>query len=173
MPADDGGLTVGGQRDGVALSGTSNRICADQLIGVLGPDSPAAAVDPRRPDVRVVFNAAHDGGAAVGGQRDGEALSGVSNRAGADQLGAPDSPAARVDPRRPSVQVVKRPAHDGGVAVGGQRNGGALSGVANRAGADQLVARLGPDTIAAGEDPRRPAVRVVGRPAHDGGVAVV
>ena len=66
MPAHDGGLTVGRKRDGVALSGTSNRICADQLIGVLGPDSPAAAVDPRRPDVRVVFNAAHDGGAAIG-----------------------------------------------------------------------------------------------------------
>jgi hypothetical protein len=84
----------------VALSGTSNCVCADQLIGLRGPDSSAAAVDPRRPVVRVVFNAAHDGGAAVGGQRDGNALSGVPNRADANQLGPPASPAARVDPRR-------------------------------------------------------------------------
>jgi hypothetical protein len=45
--AHDGGVAIGRQRDGVALSGTSNRVCADQLIGLLGPDSPAAAVDPR------------------------------------------------------------------------------------------------------------------------------
>jgi hypothetical protein len=45
------------------------------------------------------------------------------------------------------------PTHDGGVAVGGKRDGGALSGVANRTAADQLVAVLGPNTAAAGEDP--------------------
>jgi len=50
-PADDGGIAVGRKRNGVALSGTSNRVCTDQLIGLLGPDSPAAAVDPRRPAV--------------------------------------------------------------------------------------------------------------------------
>ena len=30
-PADDGGIAVGRKRNGVALSGTSNRVCADQL----------------------------------------------------------------------------------------------------------------------------------------------
>src|ERR1019366_1695963 len=81
--------------------------------------------------------------------------------------------AARVNPRRPSVPIVKRPAHDGGVAVVGQRDGGALSDASNRTAADQLVALLSPNTIAAGVDPRRPSVPVVKRPAHDGGVAVV
>ena len=72
----------------------------------------------------------------------------------------------------PAVRVVFDPAHDGGVAVGGQRDRDALTGVSNRAGADQLASLLGPDAAAAGEDPRRPGVRVVSRPAHDGGVAV-
>jgi len=91
-------------------------------------------------------------------------LSGVSNRSGTDQLGTPDSPPARVDPRRPSVQVVKRSAHDRGAAVGGQPDGDTLGGVANRAGADQLFAQLGPDIAAARVDPRRPSVQVVKSP---------
>ena len=37
-----------------------------------------------------------------------------------------------------------------------------------RAGFDQFAALLGPDTAAAGEDPRGPDVRVVARPAYDG-----
>jgi hypothetical protein len=48
----------------------------------------------------------------------------------------------------------------------------ALKGASNSAGADQLVALLRPDTATTGEDPRRPDVRVVARPAHDSGVAV-
>ena len=56
--------------------------------------------------------------------------------------------AAGVDPRRPGEPVVGKPAHNGGVAVGGRRDGGTLSGASNRAGADQLAALLGPDTAA-------------------------
>ena len=85
---------------------------------------------------------------------------GASHRAGADQLVAllgPDTAAAGEHPRRPGLAVVGPPAHDGGVAVGGQRDGQALAGASNSAGADQLVALLGPDTAAAGEHPRRPA----------------
>jgi hypothetical protein len=37
-------------------------------------------------------------------------------------------------------------------------------------GADQLAALLGPATAAAGEDPRRPSVRLVANPTHDSGV---
>ena len=85
----------------------------------------------------------------------------------------PNTAAARVDPRRSDEPVVGIPAHDDGVAVGGQRDGVALAGVSNRAGADQLAALLGPDSPAAGVDPRRPDVGVVSsNPAHDGGVAI-
>ena len=51
-----------------------------------GPNTAAARVDPRRPDDPVVGNTAHDGGVAIGRQRDGVALSGTSNRVCADQL---------------------------------------------------------------------------------------
>ena len=90
-PADEGGVAVGGQRDGVALCGYgSNRAGADELRPLLGPDAAAAGKDPRRPGERVVASPADEGGVAVGGQRDGEALLGVgSNRAGADQLRRP------------------------------------------------------------------------------------
>ncbi len=174
-PAHDGGVSVGGQRDRAPLSGGSNRAGADQLVALLGPNIAAAGIDPRRPGVGIVFYPAHDGDVAVGGQCDGVALLGGSNRAGADQLAAllgPYTAATRVDPRRPSLQVVKRPAHDGGVAVSGQRDGDALLGGSNRASASQLAALLGPDTAAAAIDPRRPGVRVVGSPAHGGGVSV-
>ena len=174
-PALDGCIAVGGQRDGAALSGTSNRAGADQLAALLGPDTAAAGVDPRRPGTRVISGPADDGGVAIGGQRDGEALSGVSNRAGADQLAAllgPDTAAADIDPRRPGAGVVFDATDNGGVAVGGQRDGAALSGTSNRSGTDQLAALLGPDTAAAGIDPRRPGARVISGPAHDGGVAV-
>jgi hypothetical protein len=68
-------------------------------------------------------------------------LAGESSRAGADQLVAllcPDTVAAGVDPSRTGVRVVAIPAHEGGVAVAGQLDGGALDGLSNCAGADQL-----------------------------------
>ncbi len=122
-PAHDGGVSVGGQRDRAPLSGGSNRAGADQLVALLGPNIAAAGIDPRRPGVGIVFYPAHDGDVAVGGQCDGVALLGGSNRAGADQLAAllgPHTDAAGVDPRRPGARVVAIPAHDGGVTVGGQ-----------------------------------------------------
>jgi hypothetical protein len=84
----------------------------------------------------------------------------------------PDSPAAAVHPGCPLEHVVRNPPYDGTVAVCGQRDRGTLSCVPNRAGADQFTALLGPDGPAAGEDPCCPCIRVVVRPAHDGGVAV-
>ena len=128
------------------MSGDVNRAGADQLAALLGPDTAAAGVDPRRPAAPVVVRPAHDGGVAVGRQRDGDALSGLSNRAGADQLAAllgPDIAAAGVDPRRPGEPVVDNPAHDGGLAVGRQRDGPALLGGSNHVGADQLRSRVG------------------------------
>src|SRR5262249_43202938 len=74
-------------------------------------------------------------------------------------------------PGRASATVVPRPAHDGSVA--GQCNRAALVGGSNRAGADQLVALLRPDTtVAAGEHPRCACKIVVGPPTHDGGEGV-
>src|SRR5262249_7894708 len=77
-------------------------------------------------------------------------------------------------PRRTDRVVVLRPAHDGGVAVGGQRDGAALRGEANRAAADQLVSLLGPNPAAAGEHPRRAGRGAKGgvvHPAHESGDA--
>jgi hypothetical protein len=118
------------------LAGVSNR--AGALAALLGPDTIAADVDPRR----VVGGPAHNGGIAVAGQRDRNALLGVgSNRAGADQLAllGPDAAASDVDPRRPDLRIVARPAHDGGVTVGGQRDGVALAGSSNRVVGDDVA----------------------------------
>jgi hypothetical protein len=124
---------------------------------------------------------------AIGRKRDRGALHhGIADSAGADQLGllGPDPIAAGEDPSRPDAIIVDRPAGDGGVAVGGKRNGGALPGSSNSAGADQL-GLLGPGGMvkgsrAAGEDPRRPderaacsvAVSVVPGPANESGIAI-
>jgi hypothetical protein len=157
------------------LVGISNSTGADQLAALLGPDTVAAGVNPRRADSRGIVQPAHHGRIAVAGQRDGPTLLGKPNRAGADQLTAllgPDAVAAGVDPRRPGGPGVPIPAHDGGVAVAGQRDGQALPALSDRARPDQLEALLGPDAVAAGVDPRRPGGPGVNGPAHDGGVAV-
>jgi hypothetical protein len=85
-PSYDGGVAVLGQRDGETLGGASNRTGADQLVALLRPDVASACVDPRRPGDLVVGKPAHDGGVAVGGQRDGPALLAESSRECADQL---------------------------------------------------------------------------------------
>ena len=64
------------------------------------------------------------------------------------------------------------PAHDGGVAVVGQRDRSALKSCPYRAAAEQLAALLRPGPAALGEDPRGPGVRVVPIPAHESGIAV-
>ena len=124
----------------------------------------AAGEDPRRPDVVLSPGPPTMAVLPSADSATEKPCRSGSNRAGADQLAAllgPDAAAAGKDPRRSGVRVVVRPAHDGGVAVGGQRDGGALRGSSNRAGADQLRSLLGPDAAAAGEDPRRPSAPVV------------
>jgi hypothetical protein len=155
-PAHQGGIAVGGERNRCTLLGDSNPAGADQLVALLGPDTIGAGENPYRPGVPGIATPAHQGGVAVGGERNREALLGVSNRAGADQLVAllgPDTIATGENPYRPGERLVATPAHQGGIAVGGKRNREALLGSSNRAGADQLVPLLGPDTIAAGENP--------------------
>src|SRR5262249_61803244 len=79
----------------------------------------------------------------------------------------PHAAPAGVDPRRPGRLVVARPAHDRGVAVGGERDGCALrpqspAGLAG--GADELLALLRPGSAVAGEYPCRPGRAEGGRP---------
>ncbi len=153
----------------------SNCAGTHQLAALLGPDTAAAGENPRCPDGVVVVISPHHGGVAAGGQRDGTALQGDPNCAGADQFAAllgPDTAAAGENPRCPGASVVGRPAHYGGVAVGRKCNGPALVAVSNPTGTHQLAALLGPDAVAARVDPCRPDERVVDRPAYNGGVAV-
>jgi hypothetical protein len=103
------------------LNGVSDSAGTDQL-GLLRPHSAAADEHPRRANVRVISMTAHDGGFAIGGQRDGKALLRSSDIVAANQLDllAPSSAAARKDPCRAKAGVVVRPSHDGSIAVGGQ-----------------------------------------------------
>ena len=73
------------------------------------------------------------------------------------------------DPYRAEAPVVAEPANDGGAAVGGHRNGPALAGGSNCAGANQFAALLGPHPAAAAKDPRRSGAIVVFGAAHNGG----
>ena len=107
---------------------------------------------------RVVARPAHDGGVAVGGQRDRGALSGATAVAGADQLRPcwVQTPPLRVNTHAaPVLAVVVGPAHDRGVAVGGQRDREALCGDLRPRRCRPASSLLGPDAAAAGEHPRR------------------
>jgi hypothetical protein len=102
------------------------------------------------------------------------ALNVVRNGPHAALLG-PDTVAASVDPRSPGPVLpggAVAPAHDGCVAVGGQRDGVAHVSISNRIGGDQFTALLRPDTVAAGEDPHCPGALAVQVPALDRSVAV-
>src|SRR5208282_2524186 len=64
------------------------------------------------------------------------------------------------DPGRADARVVVKPAHDGGVAFGGKRDGVALEGWSSRVIGEEFTALLAPDTVVAGVDPRRPGLAV-------------
>ena len=163
--------------------GGPDGVVADELASLLNPETIAARVDPGCPDTRVVIIPADHRRVAVGGQRNGGALLGASgtvDRVIAGQLAAllgPNSIAAVEDPRGPDAVaktkwIIARPANDGGVTVGGQCDRIALCNAitiatSNRACADQLAALLGPNSMAAGEDPSGSCPPVVAWPAHD------
>ena len=148
------------------MSGGSNRSRADQLASLLGPDTAAARVDPRSPGARSLSpRPADDGRVAVGGQRDGDALLGGSNRSRADQLvylaGSrhrrcacrPTQPRCPLSSPGPPTMAVL-PSEDSETEAPCWR-------YSNRSRADQLVTLLGPDTAAARVDPRSPVAPVV------------
>ena len=127
------------QRDGLALKGSPNLVAADEFVALLGPGAISASKDPRSAGGTIVTISTHDGGVTVGGHGHGVALLSVSDRAGADEFVAllgPGAAAVREYPRRAGSAVVTVSTYDGGIAVGGQRHGGALSSVTCRAGAD-------------------------------------
>ena len=179
IPADDGRVAVGGQRNGEALlgaSGTVDCVIADQLAALLGPNSAAAGEDPCRPDAVARLSGLSPGPPtmAVLPSADSATEWPCSARyhatptPGADQLAAllgPDAAAAREDPRGPGPPVVARPAHDRRCCR--RRTARpkclacAVASSSNRAGADQLAALLGPNPVAAGEDPGSPIAPVV------------
>src|SRR6516162_8437133 len=90
--AYDGGVAVGGKRDGSALSPTFDRAGANQLTALLRPDAVFDDIDPYRADEGIVIRPAHDSRRAVRRERDGSALSPRFDRAGANQLTALLSP---------------------------------------------------------------------------------
>src|SRR5262249_25074885 len=138
-PAHRSSVAVGGERNRPALLGDSNRAGADQLVALLGPHTIAAGENPYR-RVLIVARPAHPSSVAVARDRTRPALLVVSNRPGAHQLApllCPTTIPADEPPRR-LAPVVARPAHQGGIAVGGERNRRALLGGSNRVGADQL-----------------------------------
>src|SRR6516164_109438 len=145
---------------------------------MLRPDVTAADEDPCRSNAIIIAAPADDGGVAVGGQRDGRALSGGSNKVISDQLWSMLRPhlagaTTGEDPCRSNAIIIAAPADDGGVAGGGQRNGRALKGFANDPGSGQLWCQFRPPgATVAEEDPYRPRVPVLTRTADDGGVAV-
>src|SRR5258708_35530957 len=109
IPAHDGGVAVAKQCDGGALGGVPNAAYTDQLSALLGPDTAAASVDPRRPGVRIVAGTAHDGGVAVARQCDGPALGPPPCAAGTHQP----------SPLRPETTPWRmRPNHDAGGHLG-------------------------------------------------------
>src|SRR5262249_49288468 len=147
-------------------------------VGSGGQRLEAAGGDerPRRAGLPVVAGSAHHRGAGVGRERNGETLpDDSSSRIAADQLVAsldPTRAAAAEHPCRSHLIIVVVSPLDGGIAVGGECNGGTLENDASlRAGADQL-GLLAPHSAAAGEHPHRSDIGVVGRSTLDGGVAV-
>jgi hypothetical protein len=149
------------------------------IAALLSPRAAAAGKNPSCPGNSVVTRAAQDCCIAVGRQRNGLALVGFSNRAGADQLGAllrPDTIAAGEDPRRASEVVIRGSADDRRVAVGRERNRGALSDALPSetypARAHQLASLLGPSAVNAAENPRRTGGHAIARAANNGSVTI-
>src|SRR5262249_38997752 len=120
-PAHDCSITVGGQRDGHALTGASYSVAAHELLALLGPDTAASGEHPCRPGLAVIEPPAHDGSIAGGGTCDPHALAGLPpSTAAADLLPLlrPATAAAREHPRPLGFPAT----HDGSVAVGGKRD---------------------------------------------------
>src|SRR6266542_4302720 len=121
-PAHDGGIAIGGQRDGRALAGASHSVGADELLALLGPDAAAAGEHPRRPGLAVIGPPAHDGAVAVGRKCDRHALTGLSHSTGADKLLALLRPGTAAATGEHPRGLGPPATHDGGVAVGRERD---------------------------------------------------
>src|SRR5262245_21055289 len=102
--------------------------------------------------MRAILPPADDGGVAVGGQGDRGAIPGTRTFDGErGTIPSPHPAAAGEHPGRSILVDADRPADDGGVAVGGERNGAAEA--ETWLTRTQTVALLGPHPAAAGEHP--------------------
>jgi len=124
--ADDSGVPVIRKRDRKALLLEGASACADEFR-LLAPHAARARIHPRCAGTNVVIRPADDGGIPVIGKRDRKALPCARYAARADQfhLLAPRPALARVYPRGADI-VVRRPTHDSGIPVTGQRDRKAL-----------------------------------------------
>ena len=172
------------------LDGGKYTFAGDQLRSLLRPGMLSIADEnPGGAGITaVIADAAHDGGVAVGGDRDRAALAnGRPGITAADQLRSllcPHPAAAGEHPGRSDTSgtaggVIAGAAHDGGVAVGGDRDRPTLvNGVPGITAADQLRSLLRPHPAAAGKHPRcsdgttSTLTSVIAGGAYDGGVAV-
>src|SRR4029079_14537172 len=135
-----------------------------QLAALLRPCRAASGENPHRAGRGIVARTAHHGRIAVGRQRHTAALLTVAHSAAADKFAAllrPGAAAAGEDPGSASIAIVLVSASNQRIAVGRQRDRKAQVGSADRAGAGQLGALLGPYAAAAGEDPDRAGLAVV------------
>ena len=146
----------------------SNRAGADQFAALLGPDAAAAGKDPRRSDVRVVV---YSRPRWLCCRRRTARRTRLDRRrwpvaAGADQLAAllgPDAAAAREDPRRPDdCELSHGPPTMAVLPSADSATEEPCWRPVQRRRCRPACSLLGPDAAAAGEDPRRPDIRVVG-----------
>jgi hypothetical protein len=172
--AHQGRDAVRGQRNGGTSVSQVNHVAPEQHASRLRPDTAASGVDPCPENV-----IAHHRSITVGGQRNREALFSAWLRRGVDQriaLLRPSSTTAGEHPYGPDSRKVlrSRSTRNECVAVRRQGNRGALfgrGGWAGAAGADQLVALLGPLAVLSGENPHRPRLAIAAC-ADDGRVTV-
>src|SRR5262245_28760969 len=167
---------VGGHRD--RWYGLSYCIVANQLL-VLRPATAAAAEHPGRADTAIIIRSADHDDTAIGRQRDRRY--GLSNSTGANQLFVQRPPTAVAGKHQPAASgpILHKRAHNGDIAVGGERDGRALAGAS---GAYELLAFLRPATATPTENPCRSGgakaegdrwiPHIVARPTHDSSVAV-
>src|SRR5262245_2737231 len=176
-PTQNSSVAVGRESNGPPLVCASHSTGADELLALLRPCTATPAEHPGRTGFAVVGPPTHEGGVAVGGQRDGHSPMRASHSAVTYEL-AFLRPRAAAIPRKNPCGLGPPPTYEGGVAVGGERDRHSLAPrglrftLPIRVGTDELVALLCPSTAGAGEHPSCSHRLAVAGSAHNGTIAV-